>query len=59
MVDRWLELRVVKMRHSVSKAMWDEAYCEVGRGGVPAKGYAGRRIEVEEKEIGVCVEFCD
>ena len=28
-----------------------EGYLEVGRGEVPARGDAGRRIEVEEKEV--------
>ena len=34
-------------------------YWEVGRGGVPARGDAGRRIEVEEKEVRVREGFCD
>ena len=34
-------------------------YCEVGRGEVPARGDAGRRIEDVEKEVGVCEGFCD
>ena len=34
-------------------------YCEVGRGGVPEKGDAGRRMEVDEKVVGIYEGFCD
>ena len=53
MIGRWSELRVMRVRHSESKAMWVGGYCEVGGGGVPARGGAGKRIEVEEEEVGL------
>ena len=33
--------------------------CEVGRGAVSTRGEAGRRIDVEECEVGVCEGFGD
>ena len=58
MIGRWSELRVVRVCHSESKAMWKEAIVrsrEVGS----LRWNAGRRIEVEESEVGVCRGFCD
>ena len=43
MIRRWSELRVVRVRHSESKAM-----LEVAIGGVPTREDAGRRIHVRE-----------
>ena len=34
-------------------------YCEVGRGGVTARGEAGRRIKVVEDDIGFWEGLCD
>ena len=52
MIGRWSELRVVRVRHSVCKAMWEEATVRVR-----ARGDAGRRIE--EKEVGDCERICN
>ena len=38
MVDRWLELRVVKMRHFESVAIWKEAIVTSGEVGFPQEG---------------------
>ena len=35
MVERWLVLRVVRVRHSESKAMWEEAIVMSGEVGFP------------------------
>ena len=50
MIGRWSKLRVMRV---------GGGYCVVERGEVPTRGEAGRRIEVKEKEVGVCEGFCD
>ena len=34
-------------------------YCEVEKSGFLARGKAGKKIEVEDKEVEVCEGFCD
>ena len=58
-IGRWSELRVVRVRHSRFQGYVGGGYCEIGRGLVPVREDAGRKIKVEEKEVGVCEEFCD
>ena len=45
----------MRVRCSESKAMWKEAIVRSGEVGSLREWKAGRRIEVEKKEIGVCV----
>ena len=52
MIGRWLELRVIRVYHSDSKAMWEVAI--VLSGEVPIRGDTGRKINVKENEVGVC-----
>ena len=49
----------MSVRHSVSMAMVGGDYCEVGIGGVLARGNAAMRFEIEEKEVRDCEGFFD
>ena len=33
-------------------------YYDVGSGGVPTRGDAGKKLHVKENEVGVCEGFC-
>ena len=44
MIERWSAMRVMRVRHSESRGMWEELLGGRDRCG-PARGDAGRRIE--------------